>query len=694
MRLTLITLFFVSFNLSIAQLSNPIKKSNLILSKYGIQTPDPYSWMEDMRSTEVINWVNAQNIITDSVHQKIKKSVSVKETIKLFNENSSGSFPVVDGRYFYKLLTLNLKKSPSLFLFKNLQDQPLEIINPNKIYPEKNVNIENFSASKKSYYLAYTLRINGSDKLEMRFWDLIKNKSVTDTLKNIKFSSIAWNKDNGVFYKKNSNKSVFAKDSTYQLYYHRMNSLQEEDVVIYDAAKSESYLTHFTSKDKLFVILTNKEETKSDYFYADLDNPSFTLVKFADHLKDNFNFINFFNGRVYYSTNQYNWGEVKSFDLKNPNDEKQIIPQIYNHLLEKVFFTNDFLICKYRSSGKNYFIFYTYEGKLVKKIDVPENVSLSYLNFVEESKDFYFSATSYTLPIRNFKVNLESGNINQVFSSVNIAKPSLFPLDYFETKYTYFTSPENLQIPITIVYKKGLKLDGNNPCLLEAYGGFGVISKPHYDTALLHFLDKGGVFAFAEIRGGGEKGKDWHKKGKGLHKVDGLNDFIGASEFLIKEKYTNPSKLGITGASQGGLVVGYALVQRPDLYKIAIPKVGVFDMLNANKFTVGKYHLDEYGNPEIEDEYKSLLNYSPLHHIQEDVNYPTTLIITSDNDDRVPPFHSYKFAAALQNRKAQKNPIFLRVKKDLGHFGGNTYEKFVEEQAEFYDFLMYYLMKS
>jgi prolyl oligopeptidase len=235
-------------------------------------------------------------------------------------------------------------------------------------------------------------------------------------------------------------------------------------------------------------------------------------------------------------------------------------------------------------------------------------------------------------------------------------------------------------------------LDGNNPTLLKAYGGFGVVSSPSYDTGLLYFLEKGGVFAYPEIRGGGEKGKKWHTDGKGLTKMNTFNDFIDAAEFLIKEKYTSANKLAITGASQGGLLVGVAMTKRPDLFKVAIPKVGLFDMAKFQNYTTGKYWLDEYGDGEKENEYKNLLDFSPFHNIKEDVNYPTTLIITSENDDRVPPLHSYKFAAKLQNRAAQKNPIYLKTIKQAGHYGNySTYEKRLNETADFYNFLLYHL---
>lgn len=292
----------------------------------------------------------------------------------------------------------------------------------------------------------------------------------------------------------------------------------------------------------------------------------------------------------------------------------------------------------------------------------------------------------------NYRLNITNGDTNVYYNDFIEPKPTLFPFDHFETKAITYKSRDGKDVPMTIIHKKGISLDGNNPTLLEAYGGFGVISGPSYDVGLLHFLEKGGIYAFAEIRGGGEKGTKWHKDGRGLKKMNSFNDFIDAAEFLISEKYTSSQKLAISGASNGGLVVGVAMTQRPDLFKVAVPKVGVFDMIKFEQYTIGKFHLDEYGSAENEEEFKSLFSYSPYHNIKEDINYPITLIITSENDDRVPPVHSYKFAAKLQNRNAQKNPIYLQVNSNAGHYGKvSNYKNQVYKDAEFYSFIWEHL---
>jgi prolyl oligopeptidase len=682
-------LFFVS---NFAQEYPQTKKSTVTITKHKTSFQDDYTWLENMSSVEVNDWVNKQNEFTDNHLIEIKKEYSLASKIKDYDSKTTYRIPRKRGRYFYAVYMKDKNKAPNLYYMKSLDDEPIEIVNPNKIYAKENVNISGYYPSRNSFLLAYKISINGSDRQEIRFVDLFKKKGLDDVLKNVKFSSIDWNKDLGIFYKQNSNKEVFAKDSTYKLFYHRIGTLQEQDELIFDASKHESDFSFFSSKSKLFIIESNKEETLKNYYYADIDDNKFELKKFIENDSTNFELINYYKGRIYFSSNKYNWGEVRSFDLKDKKDEKVVVPQIYMHLLLNTYFSEDYVICKYKTLEKNYIIFYDYEGKLIKRIDVPNGMDITFINYDQETKDFYFGVDSYTLPFRNFKVNIEKGQEQPFYSLTNPPKPTLFPLNYFETKMVTYKNRDSIDIPITIIHKKGIKLDVNNPTLLEGYGGFGVVSSPNYDVGLIYFLEKGGVYAYAEIRGGGERGEKWHQDGMNLKKINSFNDFIDAAEFLIKEKYTSPSKLAITGGSQGGLLVGVAMTKRPDLFKVVIPEVGVFDMAKFSNYTIARLHFDEYGNPEKEAEYKSMMEYSPYHNIKEDVNYPITLILTSENDDRVPPVHSYKFAARLQNRVAQKNPIYIKTAKKSGHYGDtSTYQKWLDEKAAFYSFLLYHL---
>jgi prolyl oligopeptidase len=668
------------------------KSTNNTVSKFNISYPDNYSWLENMDSDEVKNWVNAQNEIANIHLKEVKKEYNILKKIKDYDAYASNSLPNKKETYYFTKYIVDKEKPPVLFYRKELNSEAIELFNPFKIYKSSTVALMNYSPSKNSKYIACEVSTDGSDKHEIRFVEFDKSKNLNDKIVDIKFSKMAWNKDDGLFYMRNRNLNTFAKDSTFQLYYHKMGTSQESDKLVFDASKTGNQFFYFTKKDKLFIIEGNDSEPTKNYYYALLNDEEFSLQKFIDMDDTKFSFLNFNNDKVYFSSKVYDWGEIRAFDMANRNEESVFIPQIYNNLLVDTFFAEGYIFCKYKTLGKYYLIAYDESGKFVRKIDSPEGATFDMKFFDPKSKSLYISVYSFTISPQNFKLNIETGEVRNFYNDYIVPKGTYFLLDHFTTKTIIVKSRDNKDIPVNIVYKKNTVFDGNNPTLLQAYGGFGVVSEPNYDSALLYFLEKGGIFCFAEIRGGGEKGLKWHKDAIGLKKMNSFNDFIDVAEYLIKEKFTSPQKLAISGGSYGGLVVGVAMTQRPDLFKIAIPKVGVFDMLKFNQYTVGKFHLDEFGNPEKRDDFEYLYSYSPYHNIKEEVNYPTTLIITSENDDRVPPLHSYKFAARLQNRTAQKNPIYLITRGESGHYGKiSNYNSNTEEKAEFYDFLLYHL---
>lgn len=694
MKKIFLALMVVGFS---AVYSQPFYKSKTVpakITKHELAFADDYAWLENYKSDEVRDWVAKENALTDLELETAKKSFSSEGKIKEYDFLSSNPLPIKKGKYFFMNFRKDKDRPASLFYTKHLADSPIELVNPYKIYKNENAYIAGNFPSRNSKYVAYKISTNGSDRHEIRFADIEKIKNLDDVLTDVKFSNVAWNGDRGIFYKKNSNIETFARDSTYKLYYHRIGKPQAEDELVFDGTKNESSIHFFTKENKLFVIETDKDEQHNTYYSSAIDTETFYLEKFLEKEAADFTMLSYAKGRIYFSSKEYGWGDVRSFDIKNRGDETILIPQIYNHLLVDVDFFEKYIVCKYKTVGKNYISIYNREGQFLRKFDAPEGMDFNIRFFDSESNDLFVSFYSYTLSFHNFRLNLETGEAKSFYSNYSKPKPTIFPLDHFETKTITYKSRDGKDIPMTIVHKKGIVLDGNNPTLLKAYGGFGTISGPNYETGLLYFLGKGGVFAYAEIRGGGEKGLAWHKDGRGLKKINTFNDFIDAAEYLIREKYTSPQKLGITGASQGGLLVGVALTQRPDLFKVAIPKVGVYDMAKFEDYTVGKYHRDEYGDPNKKEDFHAMMAYSPYHNVKDDVNYPTTLIITSENDDRVPPIHSYKFAARLQNRDAQKNPILLKTLSNSGHYGKiSNYKSRTEENAEFYNFLLYHLNK-
>ncbi|RTY95945.1 prolyl oligopeptidase family serine peptidase [Flavobacterium sp. GT3R68] len=669
------------------------RKTPSPITKHDVTFQDDYTWLENFNADEVSEWVNSQNQLIYTHTEEIKKKYSPVFKIKEYDNLSTNGLPEKKGDYFYSHYRLDKSKPAALFYRKKLNDAPIEITNTYRTFKDANVVMTDFYPSDNSKLVAYEVSINGSDLHQVGFTSISKKEDLTDVLKNVKFSNIAWNGEKGVFYKKTSNLSKFDKDSTYQMYYHKIGTIQDDDKLVFDSAKTEGVFTFFTKENKLVIMEHNKEETFRNFYWCSLAGDDFKPEKFIENDRNTFTFLNYSKERIYFSSKDYEWGEIRSRNM-NGEDEKVIVPQIYTHLLVDTFFYEDYIICKYKTLGKNYIGVYDTSGQFIRKFDVPYNMDFRIRFFDKETKDLYVTFYSYAISFLNHKLNLETGKTQSYFNDYIEPKPALFSFDHFETKTVTYQSRDGVAVPITIVHKKGISLDGNNPTLLKAYGGFGTISGPVYDTGLLYFMEKGGVFAYAEIRGGGEKGTKWHKNGKGLKKMNTFNDFIDAAEFLIKEKYTSPDKLAITGASQGGLLVGVAMTQRPELFKVAIPQMGVYDMMNFGKYSVGKYHLDEYGDIENKNEFDVMMGYSPFHNIKEGINYPTTLIITSENDDRVPPMHSYKFAAGLQNRAAQKNPIYLKTLSNSGHSGKiSNYQNYTEEKAAFYSFLLYHLNK-
>lgn len=687
-------LFFLYQSLLLCQ-NFPVTKSiPKTITKFGVDFHDDYNWLENMKSEETKSWTYAQNEVVNLQFVEIKKKYNALNKIKEYNNYSSTSLPTKKEDYYYSLYIKDKDKPSVLFYRKDLNTVSIELFNPFKIYKNTNTILMDYNPSKNSKYIACKVSLDGSDRNEIRFVDIEKIKNLDDVVSNVKFSKIAWNQDLGIFYKRNTNQNTFAKDSTFQLYYHKLGTNQEADKLVFDATKTRNSFTYYTKKDRLFIIEQDRQTEVKNYYYATLKDESYSIKKFIDSDDSKLSFLDYSTNNIYFSSKDYDWGEIRTFNIANRAEEKVLIPQIYKNLLVDSFFSDGYIFCKYKTLGKNYVIIYKENGEFIRKIDAPEETDFDIKFFDPIRKCLYVSVFSKTISPQNFKLNIETGNVNHFYNDYLVPQVTLFPLDHFITKNISFKSRDGKDIPITIIYKKGTILDGNNPTLLEAYGGFGIVSEQKYDSSLLYFLEKGGVYAFAEIRGGGEKGLNWHKEGMGLKKMNSFNDFIDAAEYLIKEKYTSQNKLGITGASNGGLVVGVAMTQRPELFKVAIPKVGVFDMINFEKYTVGKYHFDEYGNPSDKTDFEYILSYSPYHNIKENVNYPTTLIITSENDDRAVPMHSYKFAARLQNRVSQKNPIFIKTLDNSGHNGKvSNYNTYFEEKADFYDFLLYYLNK-
>jgi len=643
---------------------------------------DDYRWLEDVRTNEVKDWLKAQNKLT---RKYTGKAIARNNSLNMIKKYAYVRTDKVTkrGKYYFFFARRNKSATAGLYLQHSTNGPEVCIIDPNFISTRDKIDIKSFSLSKDSKYLAFQYNRNGSDWCEIAIRKLPSGSKLRDHLVGIKFSSIEW-KGDGFFYSKYPNYGEFAEAIGEEIYYHKLGDDQSSDKLIFKRKDPTIQFRYKTSSDEQYLIL--REETKNyyNYFYIDYFSTKPYLRPLLMKQRSAFQLLDSHKGKlIVKSFKNNNNGNIVQIDPANPLEWKEIIPEYPYGILLATRMKTDRIICIYQSNQHPIIKIYDYKGKQLYALELPAAHSANGFYGDKDDEDLLFSISSYAIPELSYEFNTKTferkaGKVVQI--TYNYKK--------FEIKSTTYFSKDSVKIPINIICKKGLKLDGNNPTLLKAYGGFGSIASPSFDPGLVYFLENGGVFAYANIRGGGDLGKQWAFSGRKLNKQNSFDDFNCAAEYLIKQGYTKPSKLAATGGSNGGLVVAASAIQRPDLYKVVVPVVGVMDMIRFEKFTVGALHNDEFGTIKDSTQFVNLLNYSPLHNIKEDINYPSMLIMTSENDDRVPPFHSYKFVARLQNRSAQINPILLRVEKNAGHNGAINYITRNKSRAAKYGFIL------
>jgi prolyl oligopeptidase len=683
----LLILFLVIILYSETQAQNieyPLSpKQNIIdtfYTKYIVH--DDYRWLEDVRTDRVENWIKAQNKLSDKFTRKASAKNNCLNMIKKYGYVLSDRV-YKRGDYYFFYARRNNSATAGLYLQESINGHEVCIVDPNFISTKDKVDIKSFSLSKDSKYLAFQFNRNGSDWCEISLRKLPSGKKLRDHLVGVKFSSIEW-KGDGFFYSKYPNHGEFAEAIGEEIYYHKLGDAQSSDKLIFKRKDPTIQFKYKMSSDEQYLIL--REETKKyfNYFYVDYFSKQPYLRPLLMKQRTAFQLLDSHNGKlIVKSFKNNNNGSIVEIDPADPLKWKEIIPEYPYGILLATRIKTDRIICIYQSNQHPIIKIFDYQGKQLYALELPAAHSASGFYGSKGDENLLFSISSYTVPELSYEFNTKTfkrnpGKIVQI----------TFNHKKFKIKSTTYFSKDSTEIPINIVYKKGIKLNGNNPTILKAYGGFGSIASPSFDPGLVHFLERGGVFAYANIRGGGDLGKQWAFSGRRLNKQNSFDDFNSAAEYLIKQGYTKPKKLAATGGSNGGLIVAAAAIQRPDLYSAVVPVVGVMDMVRFEKFTVGAMHHDEYGTVQDSTHFVNLLNYSPLHNIKEDINYPSMLIMTSENDDRVPPFHSYKFAARLQNRSAQLNPILLRVEKNAGHSGAINYTKKYKSKSAMYGFIL------
>ena len=696
MKRILITLLWLIPVALFGQLKYPdTKKENIVDDYNGVKVGDPYRWLEDDNSEQTKAWVQEENKVTFDYLSKIPYRDKIKKRIEeMWNYPKYGA-PFQKGDYYYFQKNDGLQNQSVWFTQKGLTGKPEVFIDPNKLADDGTVSLGGINFSLSGKYAAYTIQKSGSDWQEGYIMDVATKKLLTDKLTWLKFTGFSWKGDEGFYYGRfpepKGEDELKGKNTNQQVYYHKVGTEQSEDKLIYqDKDHPLRSAGVGLTEDERFLILGTSEGTSGGEVWAwDTKDPSQTKFSLLiPGFATDPNVIDNAGDKLLVQTNDGapNF-KVVLIDPKDPGREnwKVIIPE-QKEALQSVSTGGGYLFASYLKDASTKVYQYTYDGKLVREIKLPGIGTAGGFGTERKYDHFFYTYTSFNYPPTIFKYDIKTGQ-STLFRKTEV---KFKPEDY-EVKQVFVTSKDGTKVPMFLTYKKGTVLNGNNPTLMYGYGGFNIPITPAFSPSIVFFLEQGGVYASVCMRGGSEYGEDWHKAGMLDKKQNVFDDFIGAGEWLINNKYTNSGKLAIQGGSNGGLLIGACMTQRPDLFKVAVPQVGVMDMLRYHKFTIGYAWSVEYGSSDNPEQFKYLYKYSPLHNLKPGVKYPATFITTADHDDRVVPAHSFKFAATLQADNASDNPALIRVETKAGHGGGMPTSKRIELSTDIWSFVMYNL---
>ncbi len=667
---------------------------------HGVKVADPYRWLEDLDSQQTRDWVAAQNRVTSAYLAAIPEREPIRKRLTELWNYERYAVPIQQGGRYFFTRNDGLQNQNVLYRLDTLGGQPREVLDPNTLSQDGTIAMTGWSVSEDGKLLAYGLSSGGSDWQEWRVRDVETGRDLPDVLKWVKFSLAAWTHDNkGFFYSRydepREGRPLEEANFYQKLYYHRIGTPQSDDELVYQRPdrKEMGFIAAVTEDGRYLIIQAWKgTETENAIFYKDLQQPGSKVVELLDRFDAAYSFINN-DGPVFWVQTDLGAprGRVMAIDLRDPAREKwrELIPQ-GTETLQGVTCLNDTFMALYLKDAHSQVRQFDLTGRPLREVELPGLGSAEGFTGRRRDRETFYSFSSFTAPGTIYRYDLESAR-STVFRRPEIKG---FDASQYETKQVFFPSKDGTRIPMFLTYKKGLKLDGSNPTYLYGYGGFNVSVVPAFSTAHLVWMERGGVYAVANLRGGGEYGEEWHQAGMKLKKQNVFDDFIAASEWLIANGYTSRRKLAIAGYSNGGLLTAACMVQRPDLYGAVIVGVGVLDMLRFNKFTIGWGWTSDYGSPESPEEFKALYAYSPYHNLKPGTAYPPTLITTADHDDRVVPAHSFKFAAAIQRDNGGPNPTLIRIETRAGHGGGKPTSKKIDEAADEVSFLFHALSGS
>lgn len=666
------------------------KKENISDDYWGTQVIDPYRWLEDDRSQETEDWVIAQNQLTHSYLEQIPCRDKLRERFTDLMNYPKYSYPqkINNKYYFYK--NDGLQNQSVLYELDSLTAEPSVLLDPNHLSEDGTIALSRASFSKDGKYLAYSISKSGSDWNEIFVMEVATRQLLPDHIEWVKFSGISW-QGNGFYYsaydRPEAGKEYSNKNEYHKVFYHRLNDQQTQDKIVFENKKHAlRNCSAGVSEDEKFLFIVETESTSGNSVWLkDLTKANAQAVLIAPGFDSDFSVIDHYEGKIYVLTN-----------YQAPNQQLMVVdparPQLKNwqtlipeskHVIKDVSLIGGQLFVNYMQDASNHLYAYDTSGRLLHEIELPTIGTVGISGKHDDSEAFYMF-TSYTYPPTIYRYDVAE-NTAELFRKSEVS----FNADDYVSEQVFYSSKDGTQIPMSIIYKKGLKKNGKNPTMLYGYGGFNISLLPSFSVTRIPFLEQGGIYAIANLRGGGEYGEAWHKAGTKLQKQNVFDDFIAAAEYLIAANYTNSKKLAISGGSNGGLLVGACMTQRPDLFAVAIPEVGVLDMLRYQKFTIGWAWATDYGTAEESEEmFAYLLNYSPLHNLKAGTAYPATLITTGDHDDRVVPAHSFKFAATLQEHHSGTTPTLIRIDVKAGHGAGKPISKIIDAQTDVWAFVM------
>ena len=670
------------------------KKVDTVTNYFGTQVKDPYRWLEDDMSEETARWVEDQNKTTFGYLENIPFREELKQRLTtLWNYEKVGA-PFKEGDYSYFYKNDGLQNQYVIYRYKTGQDpDKTEVfLDPNTFTEDGTISLGGLSFSENGSLAAYSISEGGSDWRKVLVMNAQSKKIIEDTIVDVKFSGISWLKNEGFYYSsydKPKGSELSAKTDQHKLYYHKLGTSQKEDQLIFGGTPKQKhrYVGGRTTQDNKYLIVSASVSTSGNkLFIKDLSDPKSPFITIQKDTDSDTSVIDNVGSKLYLVTNRNTPNKkVVTVDAASPGPEnwKDLIEETQNVLRAST--GGGYIFANYMEDAVSAIKQYTYDGTLVREVALPGVGSAGGFGAKKQDTSLYYSFTNYLTPGSIYSYEISSG------ASKLYKKPSIdFNSDEYQSKQVFYTSKDGTQVPMIITHKKGIVLDGTNPTILYGYGGFNISLTPSFSITNAVWMEQGGVYAVANLRGGGEYGKKWHDAGTKLQKQNVFDDFIAAAEYLIAEKYTSSDYLAIRGGSNGGLLVGATMTQRPDLIKVALPAVGVLDMLRYHTFTAGAGWAYDYGTAQQSKEmFEYLKAYSPVHNVTPGTKYPATMVTTGDHDDRVVPAHSFKFAAELQEKQGGAAPVLIRIETDAGHGAGTPVSKTIEQYADIYGFTLY-----